>query len=167
MPRLHNSLAHFFTLTLIIPFGLWLGFGVANINLAWLVFPFRLVGIMVVMGGLWMVGQVLWLAVRPSAPTLSLEVPRPQMSIHGIYRRLRNPYKLGVVLIVMGEGLFMMSDYILSWAVVVFAFSLWVVTALDEPRLTRLYGADYHHYCQQVPRWLPRRTPWTPPQHMA
>lgn len=168
MPRLHNSLAHFFTLTLIIPLGLWLGFGVTQTGwLAWLILPFRVIGTGLGMVGLWMVGQVLWLFIRPTISTTALQVPRPQMSIRGIYRRLRNPYKLGVVLIVMGEGLFIMSDYILSWAVVVFAFSLWVVTALDEPRLTRLYGADYHQYCQHVPRWLPRRTPWTPPQHMA
>ena len=114
-----------------------------------------------------MVTEVLWLLMRPRPSTPNaVQTPRPIMSIRGIYRRLRNPYKLGVVLILVGEGLFMLSDYMLSWAVVIFAFSLWVVTALDEPRLTRLYGADYHHYCQHVPRWLPRRTLWKPPQHM-
>ncbi len=169
MPRLQFSLAHFFTLTVLIPLGLWLGYGMASLP-AWLeqlTVPLRVLGITSGAIGLWMVTEVLWLFMRPRPSTPNaVQTPRPIMSIRGIYRRLRNPYKLGVVLILVGEGLFMLSDYMLSWAVVIFAFSLWVVTALDEPRLTRLYGADYHHYCQHVPRWLPRRTLWKPPQHM-
>ena len=34
----------------------------------------------------------------------------------------------------------------------------------EEPGLEKRFGDDYRRYKQHVPRWLPRRTPWTDPE---
>ena len=33
---------------------------------------------------------------------------------------------------------------------------------VEEPGLVQRFGEDYENYGRHVPRWLPRRTPWTP-----
>jgi len=30
----------------------------------------------------------------------------------------------------------------------------------EEPGLAKRFGDDYHLYKQNVPRWIPRLTPW-------
>jgi protein-S-isoprenylcysteine O-methyltransferase Ste14 len=34
------------------------------------------------------------------------------------------------------------------------------VMAYEEPTLRRLFGDDYVDYCRNVPRWIPRLTPF-------
>lgn len=36
------------------------------------------------------------------------------------------------------------------------------VRLYEEPVLTRKFGAEYDEYRRNVPRWLPRLTPWRP-----
>jgi protein-S-isoprenylcysteine O-methyltransferase Ste14 len=92
----------------------------------------------------------------PIAPTTKLVVT-------GFYRRVRNPMYIGVVTIVLGEGL-ILSDVRL----VVLAAGLWLlfhlfVLVYEEPALTRSFGDDYAAFKANVPRWLPRLTPWDGP----
>jgi len=50
----------------------------------------------------------------------------------------------------------MMRGWALSdshWAVVFFLI-------FEEPDLERRFGEDYRRYKANVPRWIPRRTPW-------
>ncbi len=48
---------------------------------------------------------------------------------------------------------------VLAW----FAFHAFVV-AYEEPRLARLFGTQYDLFRANVPRWIPRPTPWRPGQ---
>jgi protein-S-isoprenylcysteine O-methyltransferase Ste14 len=36
------------------------------------------------------------------------------------------------------------------------------VRLYEEPALLRKFGAEYEEYRRNVPRWLPRLTPWRP-----
>jgi protein-S-isoprenylcysteine O-methyltransferase Ste14 len=36
------------------------------------------------------------------------------------------------------------------------------VRLYEEPTLARKFGAEYEDYRRNVPRWLPRLTPWRP-----
>ena len=54
-----------------------------------------------------------------------------------------------------------------STAVAVWAAAFAVVNhvfflAYEEPAVERRFGNEYRQYKQNVPRWLPRRTPWRP-----
>jgi len=34
------------------------------------------------------------------------------------------------------------------------------VRTYEEPTLREAYGPSYDQFCENVPRWLPRPTPW-------
>ena len=89
----------------------------------------------------------------PVAPTENLVVT-------GLYRYVRNPIYVAVVAIVLGQAT-LFGDARLLWygAVLWLAFHLFVV-AYEEPTLRETFGSEYEDYRANVPRWIPRPTPW-------
>jgi len=85
--------------------------------------------------------------------------PPKQLVVRGLYRRVRNPMYLGVVLVVAAWALLFRSGAVLAYGVAVgLLFHLFVVL-VEEPLLRRRFGAAYQSYCRTVPRWVPRRAP--------
>jgi protein-S-isoprenylcysteine O-methyltransferase Ste14 len=61
---------------------------------------------------------------------------------------------------VLGQGLLFGNLYL-----VIYGFFAWLVTFLfvltyEEPTLRGAFGAEYDTYRANVPRWIPRLTPW-------
>ena len=74
----------------------------------------------------------------------------------GLYRIVRNPMYVGVLLVVVGQGLPFASWPVLVWtAVLAGVFHLFVVF-VEEPSLRARFGVEYETYCRRVGRWLPR-----------
>ncbi|MGH9601794.1 MAG: methyltransferase family protein [Terriglobales bacterium] len=74
-----------------------------------------------------------------------------------LYRMVRNPMYVGVLMVVVGEGLFLQSFTVLRYAGIGWlGFHLFVLL-YEEPTLRAKFGAEYEEYCRQVPRWLPRK----------
>ena len=74
----------------------------------------------------------------------------------GIFRSVRNPMYLGVLLILLGEAILVQSITLYVYAFVVWlAFHLFVVF-YEEPRLKKNFGRIYEEYFNDVPRWIPR-----------
>lgn len=73
----------------------------------------------------------------------------------GLYKFVRNPMYIAMLLVLLGEAIFFDSRsllyYVGGFAVFVFTF----VLCFEEPRLKRKFGRDYRHYCQSTSRWLP------------
>jgi protein-S-isoprenylcysteine O-methyltransferase Ste14 len=91
--------------------------------------------------------------------TLTPAVPTRHLVITGLYQYMRNPMYVGVVAIILGEGLLLGSGAVLAYGVIVaLGFHLFVVL-YEEPTLRRRYGTEYDEYCAQVRRWIPRLTP--------
>lgn len=89
----------------------------------------------------------------PVAPTQTLVVT-------GFYRFVRNPMYLGVLAVILGQTLILGDLRLLGYAAIVAtAFALFVRT-YEEPTLHRQFGNAYRVYCENVPRWRPRLTPW-------
>ena len=66
---------------------------------------------------------------------------------------------VGVLLVIMGEGLMRRSWQTIEYAfAVAFMFGA-LVLVLEEPLLRSQFGTAYSNYCAQVPGWLPRRSP--------
>ena len=89
----------------------------------------------------------------PIAPTQNLVVT-------GLYRHVRNPIYVAVVAIILGQAA-LFGNVPLFWygAVLWLAFHLFVL-AYEEPTLRETFGAEYENYRGNVPRWIPRLTPW-------
>lgn len=82
--------------------------------------------------------------------------PPKQLVIEGLYRFVRNPMYVGVLLVILGHFLWFGYWYILAYAAVVYtAFSTFVIF-YEEPHLRKTFGPAYEEYCNQVPRWIPR-----------
>ena len=84
-----------------------------------------------------------------------------QLVVGGLYRYVRNPMYLAVVVGVAGEALLFARPILILWAV---GFWLLVgswVRMYEEPTLSRRFGGQYNYYCQHVRRWVPRLRPWT------
>ena len=90
-------------------------------------------------------------------------LPTRYLVVTGTYRHVRNPIYVAVVALILGQGLlFAREGLLLFGAVTWLAFHLFVV-AYEEPTLRSTFGAEYDRYVANVPRWLPRTRPWTPP----
>jgi protein-S-isoprenylcysteine O-methyltransferase Ste14 len=78
----------------------------------------------------------------------------------GPFRFVRNPMSLGGVLLMTGIALWHRSALGLGLAVVLFLVMHFVVVYLEEPGLEKRFGDSYREYRRNVPRWVPRLTPW-------
>jgi protein-S-isoprenylcysteine O-methyltransferase Ste14 len=86
--------------------------------------------------------------------------PTRNLVVTGLYRYVRNPIYVAVVSTILGQGLFFGNVTLLEYgALVWFLFHLFVL-AYEEPTLRATFGAEYRTFCAQVPRWIPRFTPW-------
>lgn len=86
-----------------------------------------------------------------------------RLVVRGPYRWVRNPMISGVAGIVLSEALLAGSWLLAAWfGVFVLANALWI-PLWEEPGLERRFGEPYRLYKSQVPRWMPRLTPWAAP----
>ncbi|MBT2547395.1 isoprenylcysteine carboxylmethyltransferase family protein [Arthrobacter sp. ISL-65] len=88
--------------------------------------------------------------------------PPKHLVVSGLYRYVRNPMYVSIAAAVVGQSLLLgqpiLFGYAALGAVPVAAF----VVFYEEPTLVRKFGAEYLEYRKNVPRWLPRLTPWRP-----
>jgi protein-S-isoprenylcysteine O-methyltransferase Ste14 len=90
--------------------------------------------------------------------------PTKRLVVRGPYRYVRNPMYIGVLLLIVGQALLFASLPLVGYAAAVFLAVHLFVIGYEEPTLRRTYGAEYEAYSAEVPRWLPRLTPWRPRQ---
>lgn len=84
-----------------------------------------------------------------------IDAPRKFIS-RGLYRYVRNPMYLGVLIVILGWATVFRATTLLWYGVgVALAFHL-MVLVYEEPHLRRVFGREYVDYCGQVNRWLPR-----------
>lgn len=86
--------------------------------------------------------------------------PTQRLVVGGWYRFVRNPMYVGVVSIIFGQALICWSWPALIYAVIVFVTVHLFVIGYEEPTLRDRFPNDYTAYFANVPRWLPRLTPW-------
>lgn len=112
-------------------------------------------------------GFALWLwTVRLFAAvgegTLAPWDPTRRLVVVGPYRHVRNPMISAVVAFLAGEAALFGSLPLLVWCAAFFALNHVGFLVYEEPGLEKRFGDEYRAYKRHVPRWLPRRTPWTP-----
>ena len=112
-------------------------------------------------------GLAVWYATvrlfaRVGEGTLAPWDPTRKLVVLGPYRYVRNPMITGVLLVLVGEAALFGSPWILAWAAAFFAVNAVWFPLVEEPGLVERFGREYEDYRRAVPRWLPRRRPWTP-----
>jgi len=89
--------------------------------------------------------------------------PPEHLVVSGLYRHVRNPMYVALVVLLFGQALLLGSVVLLEYAAIAWLlFHVFVVT-YEEPTLRRQFGASYNDYCARVSRWFPRLRPWTGP----
>lgn len=90
--------------------------------------------------------------------------PPQRFVVQGLYRHVRNPMIVGVILLLIAEALIFQSVAVGIWAVVFFVGNAIYFPAVEEPGLRQRFGKDYETYCANVGRWVPRLKPWQVPE---
>ena len=94
--------------------------------------------------------------------TLAPWNPTRKLVIFGLYRYVRNPMILGVLIVLTGESLILLSLNILIWAIVFFIINTLDFMFSEEPGLEKRFGEEYLEYRKNVRRWIPRLKPYNP-----
>ena len=86
--------------------------------------------------------------------TLSPADPTKKLVTKGLYRYSRNPMYLGVLLVLLGEMIFMRSFMLGAYLFLVTVLFLLYVVYFEERRLQKSFGEDYITYKKKVKRWI-------------
>jgi protein-S-isoprenylcysteine O-methyltransferase Ste14 len=92
--------------------------------------------------------------------TLMPAVPTDHLVVSGLYRYVRNPMYAGVVTALLGEALLFRSRHMLIYVATVWVIMHGFVCFYEEPTLAATFPEDFPIFKQNVPRWIPRLTPW-------
>jgi protein-S-isoprenylcysteine O-methyltransferase Ste14 len=145
--------------TLVVPFPMTVGvpwlitrwrFGRAYFGLEWT----RGLGVvMIVVGAVLLLAAISWLAHEGVKPYPPIE----RLITTGPYAYTRNPMYLGVILILLGQGLLFGSLGVAIYGLCLLAvFHIFEIT-LDDPFIKKKIGKPYEDYLRDVPGWIPRR----------
>jgi protein-S-isoprenylcysteine O-methyltransferase Ste14 len=147
-----------FSLTVLIP--LWIaGWRMQAPFLGLL--PLRVIGVLLaVAGAVPLIESFRRFAIEGLGTPAPIAPPQ-RLIVTGFYRYVRNPMYVGVVAVILGEALVLGDVRLLTYAAIVrLAFHVFVLT-YEEPTLRDSYGAEYDAFRANVPRWIPRFTPWS------
>lgn len=97
----------------------------------------------------------IWRFYAEGRGTLAPIDPPKNLVVRGLYRNVRNPMYLSVILILTGEAIFFLSGAVLIEAGIFFIFAHLFVTLYEEPNLRGQFGESYERYTQNVARWIP------------
>lgn len=121
----------------------------------------RAAGIVLFLFGFALFVWCVTLFARVGQGTLAPWDPTRNMVAVGPYRFVRNPMISGVTLMLVGLALFWGSWLVGVWSLLFISINHIYFIAFEEPGLEERFGASYRDYQANVPRWLPRLTPWS------
>jgi protein-S-isoprenylcysteine O-methyltransferase Ste14 len=120
----------------------------------------RVAGAVLIVIGLPVLLESFWRFAVKGLGTPAPVMPTQRLVVSGLYRHVRNPMYLAVAAMIVGQALLFGNVRVLEYgALVWFAFHLFVL-GYEEPTLTAAYPAEYPVFCEHVPRWIPRFSPW-------
>lgn len=120
------------------------------------------IGLLLILAGLTLMVSTIRLFMTAGQGTLSPLDETQRLVVVGIYRYVRNPMITGVISVLLGEAALFGSTAVLIWALIAAVLNAIYIPFVEERGLRQRFGDDYEIYAHYVPRWLPRRTPWSP-----
>jgi protein-S-isoprenylcysteine O-methyltransferase Ste14 len=125
----------------------------------------QVVGLLLLAVGLILFSASLRNFVTEGEGTLAPWDPPRRLVVRGPYRYVRNPMISGVVLVLFGEALTLLSRPHFIWALIFLAVNSIYIPLLEETGLRHRFGDSYVEYCRHVPRLIPRFRPWESEDH--
>jgi protein-S-isoprenylcysteine O-methyltransferase Ste14 len=119
-------------------------------------------GLFIICIGLFLIAVTISLFSRIGKGTLAPWSPTKKLVIAGLYRYVRNPMIIGVIIVLFGESTAILSWKILVWTVTFFIINNIYFTIYEEPNLEKKFGKEYQDYKSKVSRWVPRLRPYCP-----
>jgi protein-S-isoprenylcysteine O-methyltransferase Ste14 len=121
---------------------------------------FRLAGVVLItLGVIGLLDSFVRFAVQ-GLGTPAPVFPTRYLIVSGLYRYVRNPMYVAVVSAILGQALFFGNGTVLEYGGLVWLLFHLFVLFYEEPVLRASFGPEYRRFCSQVPRWIPRLTPW-------
>jgi protein-S-isoprenylcysteine O-methyltransferase Ste14 len=122
----------------------------------------RLLGLSLVFIGATLLFTCIRMFSRIGEGTLAPWAPPKKLVVEGLYRYTRSPMILGVIIVGFGESMFFSSLALLILFLFFWALNHIYFIVSEEPGLLARFGQEFQTYKENVPRWIPRRTPWYP-----
>jgi protein-S-isoprenylcysteine O-methyltransferase Ste14 len=122
----------------------------------------QIMGVVVLAVGILLFATSLRRFAKDGSGTLAPWDPPRSLVVRGPYRYVRNPMISGVVFVLFGEALILLSGPHAQWAAIFLLLNAVQIPFFEEPQLRRRFGAEYAEYTRNVPRLIPRLRPWTP-----
>lgn len=97
----------------------------------------------------------IWSFARVGKGTLAPFDETEKLVVAGLYRYVRNPMYLAVMMMLLAESWFFWSNRLLLYAGVCFVVANLIVIGYEENRLKYKYGDEFRRYCTHVRRWIP------------
>ena len=120
---------------------------------------FRLAGaLLVAMGLIGLLNSFVRFALQ-GLGTPAPVFPTRHLVVAGLYRYVRNPMYIAVVMTILGQALIFGNAGLLEYGGIVWLLFHLFVLLYEEPTLRATFGAEYDSFCAEVPRWIPRLTP--------
>jgi protein-S-isoprenylcysteine O-methyltransferase Ste14 len=138
------------TVTVLVP-----GLIVANGRLEIQWNSWRLLALVPLITGLGILLRCIWDFAVSGRGTLAPIDPPKDLVVRGLYRYVRNPMYVGVLLILFSEACLFDARSLLLYAFGCFLVVHAFVVLYEEPHLRRRFGESYVSYCEKVNRWLP------------
>ena len=113
------------------------------------------VAFLVLVVGVAILLKSIWSFAHVGRGTLAPFDETNKLIVVGLYRYVRNPMYVGVMLILLAEAWFFWSKALLIYAGIFFVLVNLLIIGYEENRLRYKYGDEFRHYCQHVGRWIP------------
>jgi protein-S-isoprenylcysteine O-methyltransferase Ste14 len=117
----------------------------------------RILGVIVLLAGAALVLETTVRFALQGRGTPAPWAPPERFVERGSYRFVRSPMYLGVILLIVGQGLLLGREILYAWAVIAWLIFELSLVVWEEPGLRRRFGADYEDYRRRVKRWIPTR----------
>ena len=114
----------------------------------------EVIGIIVFLLGLVILLHCIYLFAVVGKGTLLPIDPTKRLVTVGLYNYSRNPMYLGVITILIGEGVFTWSYSLWIYTFIVFFFFNIFIFIIEEPRLRTDFGEEYDGYRKKVRMWI-------------
>jgi protein-S-isoprenylcysteine O-methyltransferase Ste14 len=122
--------------------------------------PASVSGLAFIITGLYFIVSTVALFIKIGKGTLAPWSPTGKLVISGLYRYVRNPMIIGVLMVLIGESVLFLSVRIFIWAVLFIIINTVYFILYEEPDLEKKFGEEYSTYKKYVNRWLPRFKPY-------